>query len=222
MTLRGGKAAGPDEIPAQAIKADIETAVQMLYSLFSKIWEKEEVPAQWKEGIIIKLPKKDLRDCSSYSRNHTPLNARQCSQQGSTGEEEGGCLERIKSDALADHESTVSIGGRTITNLQIVDDIDGLAGTKTELKTLVKHLGSTSKAYGTEISAEETKIMANNSTEGVTNDITESGQALETVSKFKYLGAIVINEGSMPKILSRIAQATAAIAKLSPSGKTRT
>ena len=46
MTLRSGKAAGPDEIPAEAIKADIETAVQMLYSLFSKIWEKEEVPAQ--------------------------------------------------------------------------------------------------------------------------------------------------------------------------------
>nr|KAG5699720.1 hypothetical protein BaRGS_022118 [Batillaria attramentaria] len=35
----------------------------MLHSLFSKIWEKEEVPAQWKEG----LPKKgDLRDCSNY------------------------------------------------------------------------------------------------------------------------------------------------------------
>nr|KAG5685972.1 hypothetical protein BaRGS_017411 [Batillaria attramentaria] len=58
MTLRNGKAAGPDEIPAEAIKADTETAVNMLHSLFSKIWEKEEVPAQWKEGIVIKLPKK--------------------------------------------------------------------------------------------------------------------------------------------------------------------
>nr|KAG5705193.1 hypothetical protein BaRGS_011219 [Batillaria attramentaria] len=42
MTLRNGKAAGPDEIPAEAIKADTETAVNMLHSLFSKIWEKEE------------------------------------------------------------------------------------------------------------------------------------------------------------------------------------
>ena len=66
MTLRSGKAAGADEIPVEAIKADIETAVNMLYSLLSKIWEKE-VPAQWKEEIIIKLPKKgDLRDCSNY------------------------------------------------------------------------------------------------------------------------------------------------------------
>ena len=58
MTLRSGKAARPDEIPAEAIKADIETAVKMLFSLFRKIWEKEKVPAQWKEGIIIKLPKR--------------------------------------------------------------------------------------------------------------------------------------------------------------------
>ena len=73
MTLRSGKAAGPDEIPAEAIKADRETAVQMLYSLFSKIWEKEEAPAQWKEGIIIKLPKKgDLRDCSNYRQARFP------------------------------------------------------------------------------------------------------------------------------------------------------
>ena len=36
MTLRSGKAAGPDEIPAEAIKADIETAVNMLISLLSK------------------------------------------------------------------------------------------------------------------------------------------------------------------------------------------
>ena len=46
MTLRSGKAAGPDEIPAEAIKANIVTAVTMLYSVFSKIWGKEEVLAQ--------------------------------------------------------------------------------------------------------------------------------------------------------------------------------
>ena len=37
-------------------------------------------------------------------------------------------LERIISDALEDHEGTVSIGGRTITNLRFADDIVGLAG----------------------------------------------------------------------------------------------
>ena len=36
-------------------------------------------------------------------------------------------LERIMADALEDHKDTVSIGGRTITNLLFADDIDGLA-----------------------------------------------------------------------------------------------
>ena len=64
MTLRNGKAAGPDKIPVEAIKADMETATNMLHSLFSKIWKKDR---QWKERIVIKLPKKgDLRDCNNY------------------------------------------------------------------------------------------------------------------------------------------------------------
>ena len=89
MTLRNGKAAGPDEIPAEAIKADRETATNMLHSLFSKIWEKEEVPAQWKEGIVIMLPnKRDLRDCKNY--RGIMLLSRQSAQQSSVGEDERG------------------------------------------------------------------------------------------------------------------------------------
>ena len=65
MTLRSGKTAGPDEIPAEAIKTDMETVVNMLYSLFSEIWVKEEVPAQWKEGINIKLSKKETLGTAS-------------------------------------------------------------------------------------------------------------------------------------------------------------
>ena len=40
-------------------------------------------------------------------------------------------LERITTDASEDHEGTVSIGGRTITNLCFVDDIDSLVHTNT-------------------------------------------------------------------------------------------
>ena len=49
-------------------------------------------------------------------------------------------LERITIDALEDHEGTVSIGGRTITNLRFADDIDGLAGKEEELANLVERL----------------------------------------------------------------------------------
>ena len=47
---------------------------------------------------------------------------------------------RILTDALEDHEGTVSIGGRTITNLRFADEIDGLAGEEEELDKLVERL----------------------------------------------------------------------------------
>ena len=62
-------------------------------------------------------------------------------------------------NALEDHEGTVSIGGRTTTNLCFADDIDGLAGEEEQLTNLVEHLDKASTAYGMEISAEKTKLM---------------------------------------------------------------
>ena len=62
-------------------------------------------------------------------------------------------------EALDDHEGTVSIGGRTITNLRFADDIDGLAGEEEELANLVERLDKASTAYGMEISAQKTKLM---------------------------------------------------------------
>ena len=40
-------------------------------------------------------------------------------------------------ETLEDHQVTVSIGGRTITNLRFADDIDGLTGKEEELASLV-------------------------------------------------------------------------------------
>ena len=48
---------------------------------------------------------------------------------------------------------TVSIGGRTITNLRFADDIDGLTGQ--ELTNLVERLNKASTAYSMEISANQ-------------------------------------------------------------------
>ena len=41
-------------------------------------------------------------------------------------------------------------------------------------------------------------------------------QKLGTVTSFKFLGAVVSDDGSKPEVLSRIAQATAALTKLKP------
>ena len=50
-------------------------------------------------------------------------------------------------DALEDHEGTVSLGGRTITNLRFADDIDGLTGEEEELAKLVEHLNKAFTAW---------------------------------------------------------------------------
>ena len=65
-------------------------------------------------------------------------------------------------DALEEHEGTVSTGGRTITNLHFADEIDGLAGEEEELANLVERLDKASTAYVMETSAEKTKLMTNN------------------------------------------------------------
>ena len=116
-------------------------------------------------------------------------------------------------DTLEDHEGTVSIGGRTITNLHFANDIDGLVGEEEELANLVERLDKASTAYGMEISTEKTKLMTNN-TSGINTEIKVNGQETETDTSFKYLGSVIADEGSKPEILSRIAQTTAALTRL--------
>ena len=118
-------------------------------------------------------------------------------------------------DALEDHEGTVSIRGKTITNLRFADDIDGLAGEEEELTKVAERLNKASAIYGMEISAKKTKLMTNN-TSGINTEIKVNGQKLETVRSFKHLGSNITDEGSKPEILSRIAQATAALTRLKP------
>ena len=65
-------------------------------------------------------------------------------------------------DALEDHEGTVSIGCREITNLRFAYGINGLTGEEEELAKLVQRLDKASTAYGMEISAEKTKQVTNN------------------------------------------------------------
>lgn len=65
--LRNNKAAGPDGIPGDAIKGSIGSATHILHGLFQKIWETESFPYDWKEGHIVKLPKKGNRqECGNY------------------------------------------------------------------------------------------------------------------------------------------------------------
>ena len=53
----------------------------------------------------------------------------------------------------------------------------------------------------------------------VSRELQVREQKLGTVTSFKYLGAVVSDDGSKPENLPRIAQATAALTKLKPIGR---
>ena len=124
-------------------------------------------------------------------------------------------LERIMTDALQDHEGTVSIEARTVTNLRFADDIHGLAEEEEELAKLVERLDKASTASGMGISAEKTKLMTNNIS-SVNTEIKVNGLKVETVTTFKCLSSVMSDEGSKLEIVSRRAQTTAALTRLRP------
>jgi hypothetical protein len=56
--MKRGKAAGVDNIPVEILQADSHLSAEMLYPLFLDIWKEGRFPKDWKNGIIVKIPKK--------------------------------------------------------------------------------------------------------------------------------------------------------------------
>jgi len=58
---------GVDQITAELIKAGGKTIFCEIHKLIISIWNKEELPEEWKELIIVSIFKKgDKTDCSNY------------------------------------------------------------------------------------------------------------------------------------------------------------
>jgi hypothetical protein len=65
--LKSYKSPGTDPIPAELIKAGSETLRSEIHRLICCIWNKEELPQEWKESIIVPIYKKvDKTDCNNY------------------------------------------------------------------------------------------------------------------------------------------------------------
>jgi hypothetical protein len=65
--LKSYKSPGTDNIPAELIKAEGETLYSEIHRIICCIWNKEELPQQWKESIIVPIYKKgDETDCNNY------------------------------------------------------------------------------------------------------------------------------------------------------------
>jgi hypothetical protein len=65
--LKSYKSKGTNQILAKLIKARHETLCSEIHKLICSVWNKEELPQQWKESIIIPIHKKsDKTDCNKY------------------------------------------------------------------------------------------------------------------------------------------------------------
>ena len=71
-------------------------------------------------------------------------------------------LEQIMNEALLDHEGTITIGGMfAITNVRFADNIDGFAGSESELRNLINKIYATTITYGMKINTGKTQVMTN-------------------------------------------------------------
>ena len=57
-TLKMGKSAGMDNIPAQLVQAGREAMIDILTAICNKIWRTGEWPTTWTQSLVITLPKK--------------------------------------------------------------------------------------------------------------------------------------------------------------------
>jgi hypothetical protein len=71
--LERRKSPGIDQIPAEFIKAGGSIICSEIHKLIISIWNKEELPEEWKESVIVPIYKKgDETNCSNY-RGISPL-----------------------------------------------------------------------------------------------------------------------------------------------------
>jgi len=65
--LKSHKSPGINQIPAELIKAGGRIIRSAIHKLIISIWNKEELPEEWKEFIIVHILKKgDKTDCNYY------------------------------------------------------------------------------------------------------------------------------------------------------------
>ena len=117
-------------------------------------------------------------------------------------------LERIIWEAMDDHEDSVSIGGRLITNFRFVN-----AEEEEEAGILVDFLDIATTRYKMETGTDKTNVVTNNPKWLPKRDQDKGSEARRS-GELQVPWSIHLQQRSKPEILSRIAQTTAAFSRL--------
>jgi hypothetical protein len=57
--LKKYKSPDIDQIPAELIQAGGEMLLSVIHRLINSVWNKEELPDQWKKAVLVPVHKKD-------------------------------------------------------------------------------------------------------------------------------------------------------------------
>src|SRR6476619_3133592 len=117
-------------------------------------------------------------------------------------------------EALENVEEGIRVGGEIIKDVKYADDQGMVANTEAGLQSLMDSLNTRAKHYDMKINTKKTKAMVVSRSGGERVNITVGGQSVEQVSKFRYLGSLISEDGRcLDDIKTRIRMAKDAFNK---------
>src|SRR6478609_928985 len=103
--------------------------------------------------------------------------------------------EMMMKEALENVEEVMRVGGELIKDVKYADDQGMVAITEAGLQSLMDSLYTTAKYYDMTINIKKTKAMVVSRNGGERVNITVEGQSVGQVSKFRYLGSLISEDG---------------------------
>src|SRR5918996_2553611 len=98
-------------------------------------------------------------------------------------------------EAMEGSEDGIKIGGQLITDIRFADDQGMVDNTEEGLQRTMDRLNKTAKEYDMKINVKKNETMVVSKKGGAKINIKVDGKIIEQVEKFKYLGAILSEDG---------------------------
>jgi hypothetical protein len=122
--------------------------------------------------------------------------------------------EKMMTEVLGEVEEGIKVGGKLLSDIRFADDQAMVAGTEEGLQRMMLVMNEVAIRYGMKINIKKTKAMRISRKGGGRLNIMIEGKQVEQVKRFKYLGALITEDGRcVEEIRSRIGMAKNAFNK---------
>ena len=123
-------------------------------------------------------------------------------------------VESMMMETYWESEEGIKVGGMLLRDIRFADDKGMVAGSETELQSIMDKLSGKAAEYDMKINANKTKVMVVSREADLRTNIVVDGQPVEQVKQFKYLGSWLTEDGrNLVDIKTRIGMAKSAFAE---------